>query len=162
MTWRARSLFRFHVQVVLLDANILIRAILGRRVRQLVETYAALGVQFFATDVAFDDAEKYLPPLLKKRGKSDAELSASLEYLRHFIAPVDYELYSVFESEARQRLRGRDENDWPVLASALALGCAVWTEDADFFGTGIAAWTTNRIEIFLKAEAKPNGSEQES
>ena len=76
--------------MIVLDANILIRAILGRRVRQLVETYAALGVRFFAPDVAFDDAEKYLPPLLKKRGKSDAELSASLEYLRHFIAPVDH------------------------------------------------------------------------
>jgi hypothetical protein len=30
----------------------------------------------------------------------------------------------------------------------------VWTEDEDFFGTGIAVWTTNRIEIFLKAQAK--------
>jgi predicted nucleic acid-binding protein len=51
-------------------------------------------------------------------------------------------------------LRGRDEDDWPVLATALALGCAIWTEDTDFFGTGVAVWTTNRIEIFLKAQTK--------
>jgi predicted nucleic acid-binding protein len=51
-------------------------------------------------------------------------------------------------------LRGRDEEDWPILATALALSCAIWTEDTDFFGTGIAVWTSSRIEIFLKAQAK--------
>jgi hypothetical protein len=58
----------------------------------------------------------------------------------------------VAETEARERMRGRDENDWPVLATALGLGCDIWTEDQDFFGTGIAIWTTNRIEIFLKSQ----------
>jgi hypothetical protein len=71
--------------MIVLDANILIRAVLGRRVRQLIDTYAGQGVRFFAPDVAFDDAEKYLPPLLKKRGKPDADLSGSLEYLRNII-----------------------------------------------------------------------------
>lgn len=56
--------------MIVLDANILIRA--GRRVRQLIDAYAGQGVRFFAPDVAFDDAEKYLPPLLKKPGKPDA------------------------------------------------------------------------------------------
>jgi len=65
------------------------------------------------------------------------------------------------ESEARQQLRGRDESDWPILAAALGLACAVWTEDADFFGTGIAVWTTNRIEIFLKEQAKSLESQEE-
>jgi hypothetical protein len=49
-------------------------------------------------------------------------------------------------------LRGRDEGDWPVLATGLGLACAVWTEDSDFFGTGIAVWTTSRVEIFLQAQ----------
>jgi len=74
--------------MIVLDANILIRAVLGRRVRQLIDTYAGQGVRFFAPDVAFDDAEKYLPPLLKKRGKSHADFSASLEYLRNIIETV--------------------------------------------------------------------------
>ena len=128
---------------------------LGRRVWQLIDTYAAQGVRFFAPDVVFEDAEKYLPLLLKKRDKPVADLSASLQYLRNIIEPVAPELYAVFESDARQRLRGRDENDWPVLATALALACPIWTEDEDFFGTGVAAWTTNRIEIFLKQQATP-------
>jgi len=98
--------------------------------------------------------------LLEKRGKQDVDVPASLEYLRHIIEPVDREIYGLFENEARQRLRGRDENDWPVLATALGLACAVWTEDADFFGTGIATWTTNRVEISLKAQAKSAESQE--
>jgi predicted nucleic acid-binding protein len=53
--------------MIVLDANILIRAVLGRGVRQLIDTYAGQGVRFFAPDVAFDDAEKYSPPLLPRR-----------------------------------------------------------------------------------------------
>jgi predicted nucleic acid-binding protein len=140
--------------MIVLDANIVIRAVLGRRVRQLIDTYAAQGIRFFAPDVVFDDAEKYLPPLLSKRGKPLTDLPASLQRMRNIIEPVTPEFYTVFESDARQRLRGRDEKDWPVLATALALACPVWTEDEDFFGTGVAVWTTNRIEIFLKAQAK--------
>lgn len=138
--------------MIVLDANILIRGVLGRRVRQLVETYAAQGVRFFTPDVAFDDALKYLPLILKKRDKPEVDVAASLDYLKTLIEPVARERYEFFENEARERLRGRDENDWPVLASALGLACGIWTEDADFFGTGVAVWTTSRIEIFLKSE----------
>jgi hypothetical protein len=56
--------------MIVLDANILIRAVMGRRVRHLLDTYASRGVCFCAPDVAFADAQKYLPLLLSKRGKS--------------------------------------------------------------------------------------------
>ena len=146
--------------MLVLDANILIRAILGRRARQLIEAYSTKGIRFFAPDVAFQDADKYLPILLKRHGKPRGDLSPSLDDLRNIIETVKPELYAVFETEARQRLRSRDESDWPVLASALGLGCPIWTEDADFFGTGIAVWTTTRIEIFLKQQAETRGSHE--
>lgn len=126
--------------MLVLDANILIRAVLGRRVRQIIEAYEPQGLRFFTPDVAFDDAEKYVPLLLRKRGIPVADLPLSLDYLRSLIEPVHSELYALFESESRLRLRGRDEDDWPVLATALGLGCGVWT--------------TNSVEIFLKAQAK--------
>jgi predicted nucleic acid-binding protein len=140
--------------MIVLDANILIRAVMGRRVRQLLEDYASREVRFCAPDAAYADAEKYLPALLSKMGKPDADVPASLTYLRYLVEPIDREFYGVFEDQARERLRGRDEDDWPMLATALALTCAIWTEDADFFGTGIAVWTTSRIEIFLEAQTK--------
>lgn len=140
--------------MIVLDANILIRAVLGKRVRQLLETYSAQGVRFFAPDVAYADAEEYLPGLLIKRGRPDADVSAALAYLQSLIETIGQETYSLFEAEARQRLRGRDEEDWPVLATAMSLSCAIWTEDTDFFGAGIAVWTSDRVEIFLKAQSK--------
>jgi predicted nucleic acid-binding protein len=87
--------------------------------------------------------------LLRKRGKPDVDPPAAFAYLQSLIQPILQDSYGLFEEEARQRLRGRDEEDWPVLATALALSCAIWTEDTDFFGTGIAIWTSDRIEIFL-------------
>jgi predicted nucleic acid-binding protein len=145
--------------MIVLDANILIRAVLGRRVRELLERYAGSGIRFLAPDAAFADAEKYLPLLLEKRGMPSGGVSESLKYLQLLIEPVELETYSGFEAEARERLHGRDEEDWPVLATALAMASAIWTEDTDFFGTGIAVWTSNRIEIFLKAQSNADATD---
>ena len=50
-------------------------------------------------------------------------------------------------------MRIRDGEDWPILAAALALDCPIWTEHIDFFGCGVATWTTDRIEFYLDEEA---------
>src|SRR5271170_5643190 len=105
--------------MIVLDANILIRAVLGRQVQWLLETYGGRGIRVFAPDVAFADAGNYLPSLLIKRGKPITELAATIESLRKMIQSIDRDFYLPFEAEARQRLTGRDEDDWPVLASAL-------------------------------------------
>ena len=64
---------------------------------------------------------------------------------------IGCEVYGQFEMEARERLNRRDPDDWPILASALALGCPIWTEDTDFFGCGAATWTSDRVQGFLRA-----------
>jgi predicted nucleic acid-binding protein len=43
-----------------------------------------------------------------------------------------------------------DPDDWPIVAAALLLDLPIWTEDQDFFGSGIAIWTTDRVEIYLQ------------
>lgn len=139
--------------MLVLDANILIRAVLGRRVRQLLEAYTSRGVRFYAPDDAYADAETDLPPLLAKRGISDEDLAATIQDLKSLVEPVNRDAYEHLEAEARERLRGRDEEDWPILAAALSLSCPIWTEDADFFGAGVAQWTSDRVEIFLRSEA---------
>jgi predicted nucleic acid-binding protein len=45
----------------------------------------------------------------------------------------------------------RDPDDWPIVAVALLLDFPIWTEDQDFFGTGVATWTTDRVELYLRA-----------
>jgi len=65
------------------------------------------------------------------------------------VSSVPEAAYADLETEARRRLSGRDEEDWPFLALAIRMDCPIWTEDQDFFGSGVATWTTNRVEIYL-------------
>ncbi|WP_255641375.1 PIN domain-containing protein [Isoptericola luteus] len=51
----------------------------------------------------------------------------------------------------------RDPDDWPILAVALMLECQVWTEDNDFFGTGVPIWTTDRVGIYLADDGSDQG-----
>lgn len=135
-------------KAIVLDANILIRAVLGRRVRELIFDNAAT-VKFFAPDVAYADARKYLPALLKKRGVDASAAMLVLDRLEGVVQPIDVELYEGMQQQALQRIAVRDADDWPVLACAMTLGCPVWTEDADFFGTGVATWTSDRIALYF-------------
>ena len=68
----------------------------------------------------------------------------------HFLRDCRKYVYADFEETAKERTAGRDEDDWPVAAVALALDSPIWTEDRDFFGAGIATWTTDRVELYLK------------
>jgi predicted nucleic acid-binding protein len=135
--------------LLVLDANILIRAVLGKRVMQLLVRYGAT-VQFFAPEYAFEEAREHLPAILTRRGIPVAEGLAVMESLSQIVQQVSSDTYSAFEQTAQERLMGRDLEDWPVLATALALRFPIWTEDSDFFGAGIATWTTDRVELFLR------------
>ncbi len=135
-------------KAIVLDANILIRAVLGKRVRELIFDHSQT-VKFFAPDLAYADARKYLPGLLKKRGVDASAAMLVLDHLEGIVQSIDAELYEGMQQQALQRIAVRDADDWPVLACAMTLGCPVWTEDADFFGTGVATWTSDRVELYF-------------
>jgi predicted nucleic acid-binding protein len=136
--------------VIVVDANILVRFVLGRAVRHLIETNQS-KVRFFTSEAAFLEAAEHLPSLLAKYGRPDTDLPVTLEYMKALVEVVSAEVYDTFEWETRARLRGCDEEDWHVIAAALALGCPVWGEDKDFLGTGIAVWITGRVEVYFKS-----------
>jgi predicted nucleic acid-binding protein len=138
---------------LVLDANILMRSVLGTRVAQHIRGYA-LTVFFLTIDEAFEDAATYLPEVLSRRGLDETETHAALQKLdalRQVLHVIPSEMFTHLEPEARERLKGRDEDDWPYLALALLFDCPLWTEDRDFFGCGIPLWTTDRVEIYLKS-----------
>ncbi len=134
---------------VVLDANILVRAVFGVRVRSLLEQYED-SVGFYTPDVCLDDARRYLPLISAARGLDVAAGLFVLDQLILLVEVVDRSLYEEYEPSARERMISRDIEDWPVVATSLLLDCPVWTEDQDFFGSGIATWTTNRIELYLR------------
>lgn len=137
-------------RAIVLDANVLMRAVLGRRVTRLLEDFAP-QVTFLAPDVAFDDVREHLAAVLTKRGELRA-LHASLDKLTALqaaVQAVDHAEYEVMKPAALARVGPRDPDDWPVLACALLLNCPIWTEDRDFFGTGVATWTTALVELYF-------------
>ncbi len=138
--------------MLVLDANILIRAVLGSRVLFLLRKYVE-QVEFLAPDTAFQEARERLPQILERRKVPVAPALAMLDLVGGLVQTVEIETYSQFESIARERIDRRDEDDWPILASALALDCPIWTEDTDFFGCGVATWTTDRVELYLSQAA---------
>jgi predicted nucleic acid-binding protein len=123
---------------IVLDANILVRAVLGSRVPDLLAAHAA-SATFLA------------------RGKSADAIQLAMEKLdalARVIVPIPAESYLPFKDRALARIGPRDPDDWPVLACALAADCPIWTEDTDFFGAGVATWSTASVELFFSDDGK--------
>lgn len=133
---------------LVLDANILIRAVLGRRVRDLIIENKD-HVQFFTPSVCIADARKYLPEILTARGLDANPAMAVLDLLMEYVQVLENDWLLDYEPAAKIRMEKRDLADWPVLAAALALGCPVWTQDTDFFGVGVATWTTQHVACYF-------------
>jgi predicted nucleic acid-binding protein len=85
-----------------------------------------------------------------RRGFDPSAGLSVLEESGRVVEPVYRSLYEDFENLARERVLTRDPDDWPIVAAALLLDFPIWTEDQDFFGSGVATWTTDRVELYLR------------
>lgn len=135
-------------KVLVLDASILIRAVLRQRVRRILESHAD-DISFFIPETAYAEAEEHLAALVVKRGGDPPKAVRLLRSMAALGTVMTRDTYADFETEARKRLASCDPDDWPILAAALALGCPIWTEDTDLFGCGVATWTSATIGGFL-------------
>jgi predicted nucleic acid-binding protein len=127
--------------------------VLGTRVAQYIREYAP-AVTFLSLEEAFEDATTYLPEVLSRRSLDETAVWVALQKLdalRQLVRVIPIEMFVHLEPEARERLKGRDQDDWPYLALVLLFDCPLWTEDRDFFGCGVPLWTTDRVEIYLKS-----------
>ena len=134
---------------IVIDANILVRAVLGERVRALLKRYEDVAA-FCCSDVCLEEARHYVPNLAVKHGLDPIVGLGILAEVSHIVQVVDRSLYEPQEAAAKSRIAHRDEADWPIVATSLLLDCPVWTEDQDFFGSGVATWTTRTVEVYLR------------
>jgi predicted nucleic acid-binding protein len=141
---------------LVIDASTLVADGLRFRGRQ---RWAHLAPKLYLAEHAYDEARHELSKrflILKTRNRLSK--ARSEELWRDILSCLELPFivlgagYQPFESVAKERLR--DANDWPTLALALTLECGIWTQDYDFFGTGVATWSTENIERFLQ-RAKP-------
>jgi predicted nucleic acid-binding protein len=135
---------------VVVDANVLVRATFGKRVYAVMKNHEGRA-EFYAPDICVEEARRNALKVAKLKRIDPAGPAAFLAQLMgEFLLVVDRSLYEAFEEEARRRIARRDPDDWPVVATALLLDAPLWTEDQDFFGAGLATWTTDRIELYLR------------
>lgn len=123
---------------------------MGSRVRQLIKGYSD-SVAFYIAEANLNEAELHLSQsLAQKRNLNEADWCPVLKGLLDAIQVIPDKALADFETQARARIEKRDPNDWAAVAVALIFNCPVWTEDKDFFGTGVATWTTATVELYLR------------
>jgi predicted nucleic acid-binding protein len=113
-----------------LDANIFVRAVLGSKVKNLLMNNSG-SVEFFTPDVCLDDAQKYIPVIFDKRGVNSEIALTVFSNLKPLLQVVHKSLYQEHAEEAKQRIKSRGMDDWPVVATAMMLNSPIWTEDQD-------------------------------
>ena len=101
-------------KALIVDANILVRAVLGKRVRTIIEAYVGQAT-FFVPDIAFAEAEEHLPALVIKRKGDPQKALALLHSLGGLVEQIGNEVYASAPFSMAEK----------VLASASLLKCTV-------------------------------------
>ncbi len=131
------------------DASSLVAELLRERGRKLL-TDARLELAI--TDVQWNETQYELTrrlTILVEQNQLSATtanelLQTSFELAGSTLVLFDKASYEHLEPKARRRMT-RDPNDWQSVALALALNTGVWTNDKDFFGCGVATWSTETL-----------------
>lgn len=124
--------------MLVIDTNVLLWCILGKASKR-IDALQAKGVLILVTDQNVDECWR---TLVSKFGISN-QLAA--ERVAHTIAPLEVlatERYTEHRSDALARLGQGGSSDWPALAAAIALDADIWSDDRDYFGVGVAVWST--------------------
>jgi len=90
-------------KALVVDANILVRSVLGKRVPEVMEAYAE-EVTFFVPEAALAETEEHLPALVIKRGGDPVKALAFLHGVVGLVEVIGADVYEAFEAEARERL----------------------------------------------------------
>ena len=130
-------------QVIMLDANILVSAIIGVQTKRVLAAAIERGVTLGIPEPQILESSRVL---IEKLGLSPEKAQVALDAVTAVVAPLGREFYGAKEDAARQRLHQRAQSDWPVLAAALTIDGGIWTHDRDFFGTGVPVWSSRNLK----------------
>lgn len=96
-----------------------------------------------AAQAVAEEVAEHLPVLAERRGLDPALLLAALS-----VIPVEWqppEVYEPHRKEAMRRMSGRDPEDWPTVALALARSLPIWSQDKDMEAAELAVYTTGEL-----------------
>jgi hypothetical protein len=122
---------------LVLDANIMVSALLGRSFPILVALLER-GVAMFAPLQQLAETRT----VLERRNLPAEWIDAQMHRLSEVVIPLHPALLDKHRAKALSRLGARGEPDWPVLAGCYETAGAAWSHDRDLFGSGTAIWST--------------------
>ncbi len=126
------------------DANILLRCVVGKAAFN-VDELLAKGAILATTDAQAREAKRVLHHRFAlSEQDADEQVDAVVSAMETYQTPT----YRAQESAAKARIHYKNTKDWPILAAAIEHKGAIWTDDRDFFGTGVPTWTTRNIRFW--------------
>lgn len=131
-----------------IDANVIVAAVAGRS-RDLLDAALSASTSVVIPAVQAREARRVL---IDRIGLAEALVDRALEQIFAEVVVVSPAVIAGNERRARSRLHAAGQSDWPVVAAALATDTAIWSNDRDFFGVGVAVWSTRTIPLAI-AEA---------
>lgn len=123
------------------DANVLLSALIAGKARLL------LGKPVFetvlTTESVMNEVNEYAPVLAGKRKIPIDQML--LEAATLPVAVIPRSSYAKSIAEARRRIGKRDPDDVELLALAISLEVAIWTNDKDFETSGVPCFSTAQL-----------------
>jgi len=141
---------------LVVDACVLVSELLRRGRARLADERLELFLAEHTLSEIRHEVPKRVDGFMRHRGLGpDAGrtlVDRCFEAVEAAVTVVPEVAYQPLEQEARWRI-ARDPRDWPIVAAALTVDAAVWTEDGDFLGSGVATWSTGTLGTWLSRQA---------
>jgi predicted nucleic acid-binding protein len=130
--------------LLFVDANILVRCVVGKAAFD-VDALLGKGACLATTDEQMREAKRVLHHVFAV-SEEDAErqVNETVSVMELYMLPA----YRAQESAAKARIHYKNTRDWPILAASIEHKGDIWTDDRDFFGTGVPTWTTRNIRFW--------------
>lgn len=123
------------------DANVLLAAVLGGRARLILENPQIQEI--LTVEQAIAEVQQYAVDLARKKGLAEDLVLLAVGALP--VTIIQQAAYKTTIPEASKRIGKRDPDDIELLALAMSLNLAVWSNDKDFKGTGVEWLTTEAL-----------------
>lgn len=116
---------------IVLDANIIIAALLGSRGKITIIT--SQNHMFYAPLKIVDEIKKHKSTLCDRASFSSEEFDLHFEALLYFIEVLEYLRYEKYMKSALDVIEHRDSKDADYIACALSVNADfIWSDDKDF------------------------------
>lgn len=140
-------------EALALDGSFLQGVLLGRTRRALAGQLTRVGVFLLTTPLQFATALNSVRLRLLRQGLRTSEVAAFLEEGEGLLAELCTVIEPTRDAMVEARNRGfKPGKDAELAALALELGVPVLTSDSDFWGRGLATWTSENLASYLESK----------